>query len=592
MKYFPDTEDMSLFCLFFMLCIYGYILLRGAGFVGEGGEMLLLIWGPGFVGGIILPIVNVIPDCIVVIISGSGSGSIKEVQHEIQVGLGTLMGSSICLLTLRFAVCNLVGLRDLKRGEESAIKEGFKQLIDVEAAHSELKKEKIPKLTKFWSFNSGCLILNEVPHTAKIMLLSCITFFVIEIPALIFWARSGVQHDKNNRERPFILVSTIIAFGFFLTYCITQYINAEKSYLNKIKYEEKKTEEWKKNLINNFSSDSRIEEVFRKYDLDNSGSIETKELKNILKALGLTIGREEMKKLLEEADQGEEDEEGNLQGKGDGQISFVEFKTAIKNWISQGNQKKITRKNSKEEEILSDNEEEANLKKDIRKDIEMEKSKDNINNNKNLLKYNHINPEALNIDVKTGKIEFKEGGASVEEEDELEDFDEEDHKLEMSQFELHFWAFFHIVHGTILCGIFTEPIIGVITGISKKMNLNAFLVSLLISPFILNSREMYESIPLAKRKTKNSISMLLYQINGTVTMNNTLVLGVFMCIIYGRNLPWIYNKECICVIFINIFVGCNALTNTIKLWQSCAMLTLYPISIIGLYLSKMNDMVD
>merc|ERR1711957_433386 len=158
-----------------MLLIYGYILLRGAMFIGEGGEMLLLLYGPGIVGGILLPIINVIPDCIVVIISGTGKGTVAQIQHEIQVGMGTLMGSSICLLTLRFALCNLFGLRDIKQPDEKDKKDEK----DEDQKNDVFQKKE--KLTKISLTDSGNAILDEVPFTAKIMLLSTLTFFVIQI---------------------------------------------------------------------------------------------------------------------------------------------------------------------------------------------------------------------------------------------------------------------------------------------------------------------------------------------------------------------------------------------------------------------------
>ena len=79
----------------------------------------------------------------------------------------------------------------------------------------------------------------------------------------------------------------------------------------------------------------------------------------------------------------------------------------------------------------------------------------------------------------------------------------------------------------------------VITSLSTNLKINSFYVSLVFSPLVLNSKEILESIPTAKKKTSNSISMILYAINGTVTVNNSLDLGIFLAVIYKNNLQYI-----------------------------------------------------
>ena len=71
--------------------------------------MLLLLFGPGLIGGILLPIINVLPDVIVVIVTGSKPCSyqgdhnaeecLEDIKHEVQIGIGSLIGSSLFILT-------------------------------------------------------------------------------------------------------------------------------------------------------------------------------------------------------------------------------------------------------------------------------------------------------------------------------------------------------------------------------------------------------------------------------------------------------------------------------------------------------------
>lgn len=546
MSYFPETENMPINVLFFMLLMYGYILLRGAMFIGEGSEKLLLLYGAGFIGGIILPIVNVIPDCLVVIISGSRGGSIKEIQHELQLGLGTLMGSSLCLLTLRYAICNLFGLRDLKKSE-----------CDDHDVNAHPK----PKLTNISLFDSGNAILAEVPSTAKIMLLSTFTFFVIQIPALIY-KNEYKFGEFVNHERPFVLAATIIAFGLFFVYCFVQYFSAGESELVRLKQEKLRWQSWQTNMDSRLTGEQYQEFIFKKHDRDNSGYIEPEELKDALNEMGLSAGRETMKYILDQVDIGNE-ADGDV-GVKDGKISINEFKAAVKIWMKEGNSHAEF---NEEENTIEDKDE---SKKSL---IEMEgnESNNNINNNSEL------------------PVKKKKYTHSIHENE--DDFEEDNH-INLTDCQLISWAIFHIIQGTVLCCIFTEPLVDVLSTMSKKLDINPFFVSLVLSPFVLNFREIYEGIPIAKRKTSNSISLLLYQLTGTVTMNNTLVLGIFMAIIYSRNLPWIYSSEIFVLLFIIFYVGFNTLKNTIKLWQTLIILLLYPISVVSLYLLKRYTKID
>ena len=132
----------------------------------------------------------------------------------------------------------------------------------------------------------------------------------------------------------------------------------------------------------------------------------------------------------------------------------------------------------------------------------------------------------------------------------------------------------------------------VITSLSTNLKINSFYVSLVFSPLVLNSKEILESIPTAKKKTSNSISMILYAINGTVTVNNSLDLGIFLAVIYKNNLQYIYSAEIITLLFVIFYVGLNSLRNVIKLWQTIIILLLYPISILVIYLLKTYSKIE
>ena len=84
MNLFPKSETMDFPALLFMMCVYGYVLMTGSQIISQGSEMLLLIYGPGIIGGLIIPILGAIPDCAIILISGLGEGSQKDIQQELR----------------------------------------------------------------------------------------------------------------------------------------------------------------------------------------------------------------------------------------------------------------------------------------------------------------------------------------------------------------------------------------------------------------------------------------------------------------------------------------------------------------------------
>lgn len=61
--------------------------------VDYGSGMLMLVIDPGLICGLVLPILGALPDAATVLFSGLGPAD--SVQNQINVGMGSLAGSSI-----------------------------------------------------------------------------------------------------------------------------------------------------------------------------------------------------------------------------------------------------------------------------------------------------------------------------------------------------------------------------------------------------------------------------------------------------------------------------------------------------------------
>ena len=528
MGLFPEASNMDFPALIFMMIVYGYILLTASQLIGSGSEMLLLMYGPGIIGGLLIPILGAVPDCAVILVSGLGGGSKEEIQNELSVGVGALVGSTVMLLTLPWAISVYLGRRDLdSRGQVKNV------------------PPKTPKVTHFSLRTNGVGLLDEISGTAKVMMIASLSYLIIQVPAFFF----SKDQDKSSEEAPFALVGMIISFLGFAIYCYYQYASAKREEILKLQQEAIRREQWKKGLDSKLSTTENQELIFRKHDKDRSGYMDASELKSALAELGFTTNRTTIQKLLQQIDTGHKDD--GDEGKVDGKISLNEFKHAINTWIKEGrsNKENLNEMNNIEQSLAINN-----------GDVSQE----------------HEKEEKLvdSIEVKNDEKE------NIEEIDE----EEEEEYLHLTDSQIKFKACALLMIGTGVCTVFSDPMVDVISTVGSKMNISPFYISFVVTPLVSNASEVIAGLMFAKKKTTESISLSLATLHGAATMNSTLALGIFMSLIYFRGLSWSFSAEVITVLVIIFFVGLNSLKKTVKLWQALLIALLYPFSILLVYI--------
>lgn len=68
-------------------------------------------------------------------------------------------------------------------------------------------------------------------------------------------------------------------------------------------------------------------------------------------------------------------------------------------------------------------------------------------------------------------------------------------------------------------------------------------------------------------------------------MNATLVLGVFLALIYFRQLAWSFTAETLAILLVTLVVGLIAsFQRTVKLFWAIPVALLYPLSLVFVYL--------
>ena len=129
-------------------------------------------WLKPIVGSVVLPVLGAVPDGMMVLFSGLGPGA----QDQVAVGVGTLAGSTIMLLTIPWFCAVLVGRVDILPNGMPNYK---RPLNEDPATWDKLSPEK-----SFSLFDTGVGVGAEIRTNAKFMLLTCVSYFVILLPAM------------------------------------------------------------------------------------------------------------------------------------------------------------------------------------------------------------------------------------------------------------------------------------------------------------------------------------------------------------------------------------------------------------------------
>ncbi|XP_020909620.1 sodium/calcium exchanger NCL2 isoform X2 [Exaiptasia diaphana] len=175
-----------------LMVFYGAILGVAAKCISDGAELLLDVGVPAsIVGGIVLPLLGAVPDSAIIIVSGLGA----DAQEKLSVGMGTLAGSTIMLLTAAWAGSVLIGRCDLDRHGEAI--EG--------SGHG-----------KFSCTKQGVTVLPDVVTAVIIMLGTSLTYFIVQGADWHFGPTNFGPQPAYIRKAA--LATMIICFFLFVFY--------------------------------------------------------------------------------------------------------------------------------------------------------------------------------------------------------------------------------------------------------------------------------------------------------------------------------------------------------------------------------------
>jgi len=539
---FIDPADMTTAQLVWAFVSYGYVLFTSSNMISDGSELLLLIpSAAGLVGSCVLPILGAVPDGMMVLFSGLG----PDAQNQVSVGVGALAGSTIMLLTATWFMGMLGGRVDMVNGVPQ-----YKPVGDQ------------PKLSEGnWSLlGSGVSVQPLIAENAMLMIGTSMLYLIVQIPATLAEKDGLKTHEQAEKEGIWALVGAVCCAIAFFVYL---YINYQKASKPDGLAENKRIEQvvaainngsaslmtvlsefWQEldhktmqetshqSLLDNISEEKlrRLKRIllpfFGFYDENNDRTIDFHEFCMLLRDIRVNISKEEQAELFKRADTD-----------GSGYMNFEEFTDCVArcafNSFAMGDQVAPAasgRTQTVMADLLDDDEdEEEGEAEDIPEDL-----------------------ADLPPDVQQRKI------------------------LQRS--------FMLMGMGTGLVLIFSDPMVDVLSEIGVRTDVPAFYISFILAPLASNASELVAAYSYAQKRTQKSMTISLSTLEGAACMNNTFCLCIFFVLVYWRGLAWQFTAETICIVVIQLIMGCIALSSkTMPFGLGIFVCMLYPLSLGGVY---------
>jgi Ca2+/Na+ antiporter len=541
-KIFVDVEalpnDGYGFCqLAFLGLAYAWILMNGANLIKDGSEMLLLIpqWA-GLVGSIVLPVLGAVPDGAIVLFSGLG----PDAQQQLSVGIGALAGSTIMLLTVPWFLALIAGRVNM---DES----GNGNYVRPRGAGSEWSKLSPPGRFRDTGVNVG----PTIRHAAIVMAVTLVPFFVIQIPAAI--ANCSLEDDTSDCTTPKVaaIIAGVMTVLLFIFYLVDQKRQADKE--NDVVAESKREKQMHRAIDSRFMSLSAVfadsdlkaqsaefydshgtpltnmenpklrkflRPYFRRFDRDNSGEIDKTELKLLLESLGQKPTQQDVDTMMDQLDSDHS-----------GAISFDEFVIAMQRVLSNSHQ-------------------------------------GGLNPYTNILASPgpHAPPSTLSGSAQVnaegtctsrtdvGAQDLADGEDDEEEED--EEMPEDLAHLSPSEQRKRILqrAFLLMGCGTVLVVFFSDPMVDVLAKLGDMTKIPPFYVSFVLAPLVSNGSELIAAFAYSGKKTEKTMTIALATLVGSAAMNNTFCLAIFLFLVAGKDLKWVFTAEVMSIVIVEVIM--------------------------------------
>jgi len=508
------------------------------------------------VGSVVLPVLGAVPDGMMVLFSGLGD--LEEAQAQLDVGVGTLAGSTIMLLTCPWFVAVVCGRVNLKKGLP---------VYKRPASESPETWEKLSPPGNFNLLETGVGIGDEVRSNAVIMIVTLIGYLLIQLPTVFHIDFEGPLHGIWS------LLGLIFCTLAFLVYLWKQWkdINDEEEGGSKVandiadvtvraiqdgkmtllgamaKFREEKWSNVLKGqgLDEAFCSSASLSEVrrmckvlapfFRLYDMDGDNQIDFEEFRMLFRDVRVDLSRENLLQVFSQADTNSS-----------GYISFPEFVACLMTFaLDSGNDDVILNKGPRRRSVQSID----------------------------------VYLQAYNEVAEAKDEEAAEDDNAEEEEDMPPDLC--DLEPEEQQRRIKYRALLKTSTGTLMLLVFSDPMVDIMDELGHRLHIPSFFIAFVLAPIASNASELLSSYVLASRRTMKHMSSALQTLEGAACMNNTYCLGILLGLVYFRELKWSFQAETFSIILIELIMFCLVYWRKAQtLLEGFLVLSLYPLSLV------------
>eukprot|EP00794_Sanderia_malayensis_P001415 gene1415-1567_t len=485
-----------------LIIFYGLLLAAAAKLISDGAELLLDVGvSASIVGGLILPLLGAVPDSAIIIVSGLGDK--EEAQQKLAVGMGTLAGSTIMLLTIAWAGSLIIGRCNLDSKGESIDGTGKGEGITLQP-----------------EFKSGLII----------MFITSIFYLVVQSADWRFGPTNDT-HPQPKYVKNSALATMILCFvGLFGYFAFMMY-------------------------------DSKAAEMrAKKHRAEN---IQRKVLHHMLLLADRQVFKPAPKVEASPGGSSDETEGYDLSnhccvGKGILDVGFNCDSFALDAAHAAAEEHGLSKKYFKA----------WHMKKSM-KPIAGEAAKGSAD------------PESQ---VLIKEDDVQEGPRPEVESDETEKEEEE------SKWKIGLKSAVMLTVGVAMVSIFSDPMCDALDALTNKKNhphyldINPFYVSFIVTPFCSNASELLSSLIFASRRKRENATITFSQIFGACTMNNTMCLGIFMALVYFRDLEWYYSAEVLVILIAQWVIGFISFRQTYKLFLAVPVMCMYVVSLVLVYI--------
>jgi len=554
---FVDPKILNDSQIVFLVMVYGYILFQASNYISDGSELLLLVpKAAPLVGSVVLPVLGAVPDGMMVLCSGLGS----DARSQVAIGVGTLAGSTVMLLTIPWFLAVYAGRVSLADEGTSLT---YKRPADATDDWDKLQPPGSKDL-----FKTGVGLGKAVKDNSVIMVVTSFSYLIMQIPAMIVDDQSGALKTKRQQEYE-ASFERWFAFGGFclcmIFFCGYLYKMWRESQLPCSAVHEKiatttvvslkegtltlrgamaqfREHSWatlctmgSENLNELLLNTRTVEDVrrmcrilapfFALYDVNGDNQIDFNEFCMICKDLHENLSKESQSKMFDAADVDKS-----------GSISFEEFVACLMSFALDPPGNSGDQTNAKGRRTIADS--------------------------------------RTYIAADSDKASQDDDDDDEAEEDVPEDLADLDPEEQQRQIKLR--SLRQMGLGTILILLFSGPMVNLMGEMALRLHIGKFYVAFVLAPIASNASELVAAYNYAKKRTQKSITTSLSTLVGAGIMNNTFCLGIFFALVFAQGIPWEFSAETISIVLVEILVAAYAMTRKImKLIDAFVIVSFY-----------------